>query len=1320
MSDSDEPSGWSGVSRRARVVEAVGWRRACRSLLAFCLSVGAVALWSASAQALIERGHVFGFSFAGAGSGAGQLAGPGEVAVNEATGDVYVVDRANSRIERFGAGGEFIAVWGWGVSDGKEEYEVCESGCQAGIAGDQKGQFRSPGAIAVDNSSSLSDPSRGSVYVVTDARVEHSHIVKFSAAGEPLSSLKQAGVEAKWEGALDGVAVDGSGRLWVYRGVEAEGFIERFSDAVKNKFEEPALESTVFCPKPGFAIDTAGELLYGDHERENHEGGCPVEEGEAARPVVTAQLGKEGEALETRLGALDPLQSTAVATEAFSGNVYVSNVGTVAAFDSAGSLIERFSLPGEHAAGGGVAVNAASGEVYVSDAATAMVDVFEAEPPGRPTVSALSAQNLTPTSARLSAQLDPTGADTHYYFQYGTVDCVESPASCTDAPAPPGTDAGAGFSDQSASVELQGLEPSTTYYYRIIAANEHGEAQGSESFGSITTLPSAQGLLADQRAWELVSPPEKDGSSIEPLRNEGGLIQASEDGSSITYVANSPIVPEPEGNRAPYPTQALATRSPSGWSSQQIVTPRTKGEGFIPGEAPEYRYFSADLSLSLVQPDNQALVEPLEQPPLAPEASEKTMYLRDSATGEYLPLVTASNDTAGSKFGQKLEFAGATADLSHVVFSSEVPLTSGSGAGLYEWQARAPLTPVSVLPDGSAALEPALGANGHNVRGAISADGTRVFWTGSEELTGKTTETVRHLFMRNTATNKTLQLDAATPPVQEPGEEESEVGFQGASADGTRVFFTDTARLTEDSKLAPLPGSTTNPADLYECEITEVSAKPSCKLSDLTVDQRPSESAAVLDLVPAISQDGSYLYFVANGVLAPGATPGGCVRMNTEAPPPGASCNLYLYHSNKITFIASLSDEDAPDWGRSEADIKGGESSVEPLQNLSDVTVGVSPDGRYLAFMSNRSLTGYDNVDANPAGKGARDEEVYLYDASSKLLVCASCNPSGERPHGVYDSENSGEGLGLLVDRRGDWTDKPKTPAPTAHWLAGSIPGWTPLGWASVAQALRQPRYLSDAGRLFFNSADALVTVEHSHTRQETINGEAVQVGVESVYQYERSGSGTCKREEGCVSLISSGTSQQESAFLDASANGNDAFFLTAQPLVSADRDTNFDLYDARVCTAGSPCLTSQAAPPSPCESTDSCRPAPGAEPGPLGPSGSATYSGPGNAGRHEARGLKEVEAPSPKPLTQAQKLAAALKVCRSKYKRSASKRAACERQARKRYPIPLTQAQKLSNALKACRSKYKRSASKRVACERQARKRYPAKKAATSRRGRR
>ena len=91
--------------------------------------------------------------------------------------------------------------------------------------------------------------------------------------------------------------------------------------------------------------------------------------------------------------------------------------------------------------------------------------------------------------------------------------------------------------------------------------------------------------------------------------------------------------------------------------------------------------------------------------------------------------------------------------------------------------------------------------------------------------------------MRDMATGKTLQLDAAVPPIAEPGEEESEVGFQAASSDGTRVFFTDTARLTEDSNLGPFPVSPNNPADLYECEIIEEDGKPSCRLSDLTVDQ---------------------------------------------------------------------------------------------------------------------------------------------------------------------------------------------------------------------------------------------------------------------------------------------------------------------------------------------------------------------------------------------------------------------------------------------------------------------------------------------------
>ena len=187
-----------------------------------------------------------------------------------------------------------------------------------------------------------------------------------------------------------------------------------------------------------------------------------------------------------------------------------------------------------------------------------------------------------------------------------------------------------------------------------------------------------------------------------------------------------------------------------------------------------------------------------------------------------------------------------------------------------------------------------------------------------------------------------------------------------------------------------------------------------------------------------------------------------------------------------------------------------------------------------------------------------------------------------------------------------------------------------PLG-NEGAQALRPPRYLSDSGRLFFDSADPLVDGEQGRTRQEIIGGQPVQVGVESVYEYEQPGTGSCAQAHGCVSLISSGTAQQESSFVDASKSGDDAFFVTSQPLVKQDTDTNFDLYDARVCTPQSPCLTSEGAAAEPCANSDACRVA---QP-PLtatGSSGTSAYTGPGNAPRVEnPAGAKP---PKPKPLT--------------------------------------------------------------------------------------
>ena len=301
--------------------------------------------------------------------------------------------------------------------------------------------------------------------------------------------------------------------------------------------------------------------------------------------------------------------------------------------------------------------------------------------------------------------------------------------------------------------------------------------------------------------------------------------------------------------------------------------------------------------------------------------------------------------------------------------------------------------------------------------------------------------------------------------------------------------------------------------------------------------------------------------------------------------------------------------------------------------------------------MSDRSLTGYDNANANG---GQADEEVYLYDAESNRLLCASCNPGGEpdhfqAPEGVFDTEHAGEGVGLLVDRPETWSNR---------WLAGSIPGWGFSSFTSgLPYALYQPRYLSDSGRLFFDSPDALVPAD--------------QNGKEDVYQYEPQGVGSCTFSGGCIGLISSGSSSQESTFLDASESGNDVFFMTSTQLVPADTDNAFDVYDAHVCSTATPCLSSTNSSSQACESTGACRPAGPWTPPQVAPPASASYSGPGNTPTRNVLPYTTTK-PTSKPLTRKQKLALALKACRKLRRRHARTR--CEANARKRYaPKPST-----------------------------------------------
>lgn len=212
------------------------------------------------------------------------------------------------------------------------------------------------------------------------------------------------------------------------------------------------------------------------------------------------------------------------------------------------------------------------------------------------------------------------------------------------------------------------------------------------------------------------------------------------------------------------------------------------------------------------------------------------------------------------------------------------------------------------------------------------------------------------------------------------------------------------------------------------------------------------------------------------------------------------------------------------------------------------MTARVSPDGRFLAFNSLRSLTGYDNTVVNPEHPGEVDNEIFLYDAAGGELRCVSCNPSGEPP--------------------------------TANFIRG---GELPRPAGEFREPSYLTRSLSDTGRVFFTTANALLPAD--------ING------VSDVYEYEG----------GELHLISTGASPDHSEFKDASASGDDVFFITTQPFARADTDKGISLYDARIGGG-----FREPPPPVVCESEEACHTA-HQEPPAASTPGSAHFEGPGN-----------------------------------------------------------------------------------------------------------
>ncbi|HXB65226.1 MAG TPA: hypothetical protein VNV42_10165 [Solirubrobacteraceae bacterium] len=1195
--------------------------------------------------------------------------------------------------------------------------------CQAGAATAGSGGFDTPGSpgyslyLAVDNSSG---PSAGDVYVgdITDGLVQ-----KFDSTGHLLASWGEHG-HFQGGAPLSGVAVDGRGDLWVYgdevmyelsqegsrmqewhtsgpsrRGlaIDPEGNLYLGATKFTSLGAELGDVADMVNDIPGVAVDPTTNTLYAYEQAESLGSGtfigrydlssCQPSAGRPCARVETfgedrlprvpsnfAGLAVDGGAAADTLYAAAwqagevasfPVVNVPDVTTGLPSDLTQMSATLNGTINPAGVALSeglegcRFEWGETEAYGHTVACAESAAQIGAGSSAVAVhadlagltpgasyhyrlvaanandVNARIDEPSlgrdarfGPPRVDEESVEDVTATTASFKTQVDPMGADTHARLEYlteaeyqqnGESFAGAHPAASVPVPE---ADLGKGDGDVPLAPALEGLAPATVYRYHVVAQSVLGTVEGATL--TLTTQTARASLtLLDGRQWELVSPPVLNGALLYSLSGSvlsgAGVIQAADDGKAITYLGDAPTESGPEGNANSI--QILSVRGPSGWNSRDIASAHsaaTQGT-IVVGE--EYRMFSADLSLGLLQPFG-ALT-----PSLSPEAVEQGPYLRtDLSVSDpgapcvescYQPIVTRADDTTQpfQPFGQPCPrhelgayfcgplIEGASPDLEHVVISSTVPLTETGGAGLYEWS--------STAPPGEALRFIGAGqlGNGTGYRKtdhAVSDDGSRVF----------VAPTRFGVSMHDRASGGTVAVTSA-------GE------FEDASADGSRVIFRENV------------GEATN---LYECHFVEqAGGQLGCETTDIS-PMNGAEPAQVQGTILGASEDGTYVYFVADGVLASNAgadgthaAPGGCVREGHST----STCNLYVWHEDAatgestITFIAALSQEDNYDWSRTD------ESSPE----LS--TARVSPNGHWLAFMSERSLTGYDNRDAV---SGERDEEVYLYhtpatEGEASGLVCASCNPTGARPHGL-------EGSSEPLQRVGG----PTWPG----WVAGSIPTWVgPAG----SEPNHQPRYLSNSGRLFFDSTDALVPQD--------VNG------TEDVYEYEppvsaeeappNDGCGTgsptySSASGGCVNLISSGSSPSASVFLDASENGNDVFFLSSAQLAVEGSERGPKVYDAHVCTSESLCPPPTPSPPPACEG-DACQSATGVLDDPT--PGSLTFQGPGDPAAAPPTPAVKPKTKAKAPKKPVRKAASALKACKRRPKRE---RVKCEKRVERRY----------------------------------------------------
>lgn len=817
------------------------------------------------------------------------------------------------------------------------------------------------------------------------------------------------------------------------------------------------------------------------------------------------------------------------------------------------------------------------------------------------------AKDVTPTSAKLAGTVNPNNSPTTYRFEYGT-----TTAYGRQSPAEFELFLGSGGSAVGVNASLGGLEPNTTYHWRIVATNAVGTTKGADR--QFTTYQVPEGLnaagLPDNRGVELVSPPDKRPvGNMEQLGNSQRFYQATESGDRMGYYILNGTGDSPGGGEVIY----AASRSSAGWSSTEIssppLVPAPDATNLISGVTGLVKYLDPeDLKCALLETHNPLSAD---TPAADVENGVYNLY-RWNASDETYTLITNRiplNPSAPKPAGGFYAIAGASADCSRIFFYSNTYSFINGASGLYEWD-HGTLRDAALRPDGSvpafskAELETvAEGKNSVSHEGRFffqaksnqGADATKqaVFVrkgpataTGTGDVTAASTA-VANVFTSSGAfsVGQTItgigipagttiaSLGSGSITLSQPATttgvgvalKASEVvdasqptngptlgaQYEGASPDGGHVFFLANYGIAATSSSGAPNENCSSIANLSNtaCDLYDYDVETG-QLTDISADTNSADTrGAVAQGVMAISEDGSVVYFSARGQLVP--SEGG--RTYAQNLAGSGHANVYRYDAEAppaeaLTYVGSLTARDVIQ-----------QSQIHSRRIGNGWSSQTSEDGSYFLYASRDNLTVPNPLEV---------ESAYLFStatgSSTGSSLCVSCPADGGAP-------------------------KFRPPAFELGMPAVFL-GIRPGGFNVL------PVSLSEDGRVIFNSEEVLApgAIEgHGERTGTVLVSHPTQT---NVYEWH----------QGQVALLATGAVE---ALGMGGPNGRDVFVKSFEQLSGQDFDFNADVYDFRSGGGFAP----PPNPPTPCDpAADQCQGTPSPQPATSSPA-SAAFQDPGN-----------------------------------------------------------------------------------------------------------